>query len=196
MKPKKRTVWSDPRRREIYYKKNNLKTASPHLLKAIEKEDIKTALELGSGAGVDAKELDKRGIKVTAVDINSEAEKFLKDTNIKFVKSAFRDFTFGKYDLIHARNSMVFMDEEDYYELLEKIKESLNPGGIFVTRLWGEKDSTNRPSNKRPMTFTTKEKIKKIFKNFDLSIEETEIDKPNALGREKHWHFIDIVAKK
>lgn len=76
--------------------------------------------------------MSKRGIKVTAIDINSEVKKYLEDNpEINLVISPFQDFEFGKYDLIYTKSAVVFLPDDEYHKLLEKIKNLLTRAGCL-----------------------------------------------------------------
>ena len=47
------------------------------------------------------------------------------------------------------------------------------------------------------MTFLTKEQVIELFKNFDIiEFKEIEKDAFTGLGKMKHWHIFDVIAKK
>ena len=47
------------------------------------------------------------------------------------------------------------------------------------------------------MTFLSQEQILSLFIKFEiLFFEENEIDGKTGLGKEKHWHTYDVIAKK
>jgi trans-aconitate methyltransferase len=191
-------LWiKNPEKRKEYYKISGDREPSPLLLRALDDGNFSTALDLGAGAGVDAKEMSRRGISVTAVDINTEVKKFFKQNpEIKLVILPIQDFKFGKYDLIYTKSAIVFLPENEYHKLLEKVKKALNKGGMFAARLWGTNDSANRPERKGKITFTSKQELEKIFKDFEmLYLHEIEKDGKTALGQPKHWHLIDIIVK-
>lgn len=59
----------------------------------------------------------------------------------------------------------------------------------------GEKDSWK--NLKKHMTFLNKNEILNLLKDFDMiSFEEIEEDGKTALGRIKHWHIYEVIAKK
>ena len=187
----------DPKRRRRYYEANSERKVSPLLLEALQLGEFKTALELGCGAGVDAKEIAGQGIKLTAVDINPEVKEFLKDTsNINVIISSFEEFDFGKYDVIYSSGSLPFMKRSDFFNVLEKIKEALYPGGVFAARFWGANDDWNKPGREDGATFATVEEIKEVFKDLEeVKFEEKEKDGKTALGKQKHWHIIDVIYR-
>lgn len=47
------------------------------------------------------------------------------------------------------------------------------------------------------MIFLDKQQVLDLFNKFDImSFEEIEKDGRTGLGKEKHWHVFDIIAKK
>ena len=47
------------------------------------------------------------------------------------------------------------------------------------------------------MTFLTKEQVIGLFKNFEImEFKEIEKNSCTALGKMKHWHIFDVIAKK
>jgi tellurite methyltransferase len=186
------------KKRKKYYQATRDRKPFSLLLRVLDMRKFKTALELGCGAGVDAKEMARRGIQVTAVDINQEIESYLKGIpNINVVISSFQDFEFGRYDLIYSKASLPFLPRKDYFDILEKIKNALNPDGIFAARVWGDKDSANNPEHKGKRTFVTPEEIKEALQGLEIvEFNEGEVDGKSALGRPRHWHKIDFIARK
>ncbi len=47
------------------------------------------------------------------------------------------------------------------------------------------------------MVFLSKEQVLSLFENFEIiQLEENEKDGKTSLGKIKHWHTFDIIAKK
>lgn len=47
------------------------------------------------------------------------------------------------------------------------------------------------------MVFLSKEQVLSLFENFEIiQLEENEKDGKTGLGKIKHWHTFDIIAKK
>ena len=52
-------------------------------------------------------------------------------------------------------------------------------------------------NKKEGMTFLTKEQVMELFKDYEIiDFKEVEKDGTTALGKEKHWHIFNIIAKK
>jgi tellurite methyltransferase len=159
----------------------------------------KEALDLGCGAGRDARYLLDHGFHVTAVDIAPEAAEYINklepSENIKFVNSGFIDFDYQQYDLVNARYTLPFNSAADIPQVINKIIGSLNPNGIFVGQLFGPNDEWNTPDHK--MNFHTIDDVRRLFSTVEI-IELTELEKEDNLadGTMKHWHVYDIIVRK
>ena len=68
--------------------------------------------------------------------------------------------------------------------------------GYFVGNFFGLNDSWN--SSKEQMVFLSREQILDLFKNnFEiLVLDEIEKDGKTALGKMKHWHIYNVIAKE
>lgn len=193
-------MWiKDEEKRLKYYKITSSREPSPLLLKALKFGKFNSALDLGCGAGVDAVEMARQGLFVTALDVNPEVKDYFKNTPDVDVKiSSFKDFNYGKYDFIFSKSALVFVPPEDFESVIKKIKKALNTSGVFAARFWGENDSSaKKPERQGKMTFVTKEKLEEMFDDFEiLEINEIEKDEKTALGQPKHWHFVDLIVRR
>lgn len=67
--------------------------------------------------------------------------------------------------------------------------------GYFVGNFLGLKDSW--ATKRKEMVFLSKEQVKKLFDEFEIvEFQEKEEDGKTALGRTKHWHTYDVIARK
>ena len=67
--------------------------------------------------------------------------------------------------------------------------------GYFVGNFFGMKDSW--VEFKPKMIFLTKEQVLELFKNFEIiEFEENEKDAKTGLGKMKHWHTYNVIARK
>ena len=77
----------------------------------------------------------------------------------------------------------------------KEISNSINSNGFFVGNFFGLKDEWNIHENKG--TFLSKEDVTELFKDFDiLEFDEIEKDRSTALGKIKHWHTFEVIARK
>lgn len=189
-----------------YYEKTSKMKPNPMVVGAVEilsifKHRGKVALDLGAGAGRDSKYLLRRGYKVTAIDRDPNAIKFLrkiKNKKLNVVQSTFEDFKFGKYDLVSAMFSLPFTPPKHFSRVFSDLKRSIKPGGLFVGQLFGVNDQWNTPEAKDRMTFHTLEEVEKLFSDTEVinEIHEDEKDGKTTLGEPKHWHVFYITAQK
>jgi trans-aconitate methyltransferase len=183
-----------------YYEETKQDPPSFLLLSALKYGSYKTALDIGCGTGADTKEMVKRGIKVTAIDVNKEVKNYFTAEdlrNINLLITPIEKFNFKKYDLIFAKSSLIFLQKKTFIEVLLKIKSALNTNGIFAARLWGVKDSYNVKGKRQKFSFVEKQELLNYFKGFKLlAYAEEEKDRVSAGGDLKHFHFINIILEK
>lgn len=192
------TWLSNTKHRIGYYEKTSRDNPAELLIKALQYVSRGNALDIGCGSGAEVKELVKRGFITTAVDVNVEVRQYLENIeNVKICIQPIETFSFEKYDLVFAKNSLVFLSQKNFANVIEKIKSSLNNEGIFASRLWGINDSENMTGKNLHYTFMSKDKLSELFKDFGLLLyAEYEEDGLNAYGKMKHWHYIDLIVKK
>lgn len=67
--------------------------------------------------------------------------------------------------------------------------------GYFVGNFFGVNDLWHK--TKDQMVFMTKEEVINMFEEFEIIVfKEIEKDDKTGLGKMKHWHIYDIIAKK
>ena len=182
----------------------NTKNSMPHsnIKKFIEiGTNHGNAIDLGCGAGRDTIFLIKNNWNVTALD--RENTKNIIENNLnseelkrfKFICQNFENTTLGKNDLIVSNFSLPFCNQNYFHEFWNKIVNSINSGGYFVGNFFGLNDSW--VSMKEKMVFLSKEQVLNLFNKFEIiQFQENERDGKTGLGKIKHWHTFDIIAKK
>ena len=85
-------------------------------------------------------------------------------------------------------------DIEKYYDNTEK-NTPRNNVRYFVGNFFGVNDSWNM--TKRDMSFFSQEQVISLFKDFEIVFfKEFENDGLTGLGKMKHWHVFDVIAKR
>ena len=187
---------------EKYY--SNTKNAKPnYTVKRFIELKIKpgNAIEIGCGAGRDTVYLIKNGWKVLAID-NEDVESIITNKlskeelkQFKFVKQKFEDIELENNNLVVANFSLPFCDKNNFKEFWDKINDSILKDGYFVGNFFGNKDEWK--NTKGEMTFLTKEQVIEMFKDFKIiELQEIEKDGLTGLGKMKHWHIFNVIAKK
>lgn len=159
------------------------------------------AIELGCGAGNDTVYLIKNSWNVLAIDIEDVKERISKRLNneelekFRFQKQNFESLELEKNDLIIANYCLPFCHKDKFEELWYKIKMSILDKGYFVGNFFGLNDSWN--GVKPEMIFLSREQVMELFKDFEIILfKEIEKDASTGLGKMKHWHIFDVIAKK
>lgn len=181
------------------------KDRSPHrsLVRALEFVSKKSfALDVGAGGLRDSKHLLKEGFKrVWALDSAGYLEKMVKsvnDSRLKAVKVDFQKYEFpeNKFDLVNAQFCLPFIESKERLKIvIDKLKKSLVKGGVIVITLFGSNDEWNKSGSE--MTFATEEEARGFFDDLEiLDLKEIEKDQKKSGGKMKHWHILEVVARK
>ena len=159
------------------------------------------AIELGCGAGNDTVYLIKNNWKVLAIDRENVEERIAKRLNDKelekftFQQQNFESLELEKSNLIVANYCLPFCNKNKFEELWNKIESSITNEGYFVGNFFGTNDGWN--GIKKEMIFLSREQIMELFNDFEIILfKETEKDALTGLGKMKHWHIFDVIAKK
>ncbi len=159
------------------------------------------SLDLGCGAGVDAKYLAENGFQVEAVDLDeasiNQAKKLCNSLPVAVIKEDVADYNIApdNYQLIIAWNSLPFLNKKKSSKLLLKIQEGLTKDGIFVFSVFGPEDDWAK--TRQEMSFWTIEELKNLLKKMDfIEISEEKRKKAGATGEVKFWHIIQGIARR
>lgn len=178
-------MWSN------YIQKTKGREPSELLKEAVDYARLGRALDLGAGAMNESRYLKSLGYEVTAVD----SEPSVADDEIQVVHSTFNEYPFesGKFSLINARYSLPF-NGPDLEVVVQKIKKSLAPGGIFVGQFFGMEDAWQ---GREGIEFHTKDEVMQMLDGLEiLKLHEEKGVGGTALQGDKFWHVFDVIARK
>ena len=159
------------------------------------------AVELGCGAGRDTVYLIRNGWNVLAIDREDVETRIVSKLLVEeleqfeFFKQRFEDIELENSNLVVANFSLPFCNKNDFKKLWVKINHSILKDGYFVGNFLGDKDEWKIAKEK--MTFLTKDQVMELFRNFEIvEFKEVEKDGLTGLGKMKHWHIFNVIAKK
>lgn len=159
------------------------------------------AVELGCGAGRDTVYLIRNGWNVLAIDREDVETRIVSKLLVEeleqfeFFKQRFEDIELENSNLVVANFSLPFCNKNDFKKLWAKINHSILKDGYFVGNFLGDKDEWKIAKEK--MTFLTKDQVMELFRNFEIvEFKEVEKDGLTGLGKMKHWHIFNVIAKK
>lgn len=168
-------------------------------------QEQQIALDLGSGIGHETLLLLKNGFRVIAIDSQESAFKIMLERpdfkNYKpylttIIKS-FEKLDFAAIpplDAIIASFSLPFVRPEHFDFVFSKAIDKLKPGGYFIGNFFDPGFDVFKQSDRKNMTFHTKDQVVDLFKNFKI-ISFKEIKTP-AKEAGKTDHTYEVFARK
>ena len=171
----------------------------PRLVRAAEMfESAGDALDVGPGGGRDTAYLLNHGWRVTAIDSSPAAlsalERLARD-NLRIVATRAQDFVPSTYNLVNAQFSLPFISPADFTATVQRLRDSVRPGGVMAATFFGKHDEWNVEGTE--LTFSTRTDIEELFHDWDV-IELTEVEEDGrvATGAPKHWHVYHLIARR
>lgn len=170
------------------------------LLEKIEKTKERNALDLGCGAGIEAKYLAQKGFLVDAVDSSKESisqtKKTCKNFPVNVVERNIFEYEIKpkKYSIIVFWNVLPFLEKTKSLELIKRIEAGIITNGYLVFSFYGPKDDWVRNRKISPWKI---EEFKKILTEMNIiKISEIKETAPLFSGEIKFWHKIHGIAQK
>ncbi len=185
-----------------YYEKTKHNPPRPLLVQAIPYMLEKGAvIDVGAGALVDSRYLLEQGFsEVTALDADDTSYNLsldIKDDRFNFVHQSFVDYIYPEnyFDLVSGQYAFSFIPKESFQEIFSAILKSVKINGILSGNFFGDKDGWNTGEDFK--TYLNKVQCLELFNGWEiLFFEEKERDDTTALGVPKHWHELNIIARR
>lgn len=157
------------------------------------------AVDLGCGAGRDARELLRRGWRVIATDVTPAGIDTLwrltppdHHPRLQTHVGDLAAFDIPSCDLVNANLILPFLAADDYHATWGRIRSALPVGGRISGMLFGDRDQA---ADEPDMTCPSVDVIRGYLEGFDVEHwEEKEEDGATALGEPHHFHLIEVVA--
>lgn len=153
-------------------------------------------LELGSAMGRDAAYLQSQGYTVECTDVTEGFVELLKEKGFNARKlNAITDEFSDQYGLILASAVLLHFTREETAQVLRKIYDALNEGGIFAFTLKegeGEEWSSEKLDSPRFFCYWTADQIAEYLQ--DAGFEKIDISEGQVGSRNVSW--LQIIAQK
>lgn len=159
------------------------------------------AVDLGCGAGRDAREILRRGWRVLAIDREPAAIEVLRDATPPALRGRLETMVadldgveLPACDLVNASVSLHFLEEAAYWRTWAAAQSALRVGGRLAAMLFGDRDEDAGSSG---MTCPSPGAIRDRLVGFDVEHwNDEEEDGQTALGQPHHFHLIELVARR
>jgi len=157
----------------------------------------RSAVELGSGAGIEARELARHGWRVHTFDADPDSEVAMREaapeiTTVEHTVCRLEELSHvPANDLTLACVSLPFLPRESFDAVWRLAVDALRPGGVLAVDLFGVRDGWAGAGG----TFLTRAEVEHLVDCLDVvSLVEVERDGRSFSGR-KHWHTYELVAR-
>ncbi len=159
------------------------------------------AVDLGCGAGRDARELLRAGWRVLAVDRERGAIDALEAATPPDLRPALETrvadlatVDVPACDLVNASLSLPYLSEDLFWPAWERVLASLRVGGRVAAKLFGDRDGSSADPS---MTCPPPQMIRESLSLFDIEHwVDREEDTQTALGEPHHFHLVELVARR
>jgi tellurite methyltransferase len=159
------------------------------------------AVDLGCGAGRDARQLLRAGWRVIAIDrvpaargaLEKHVEPAVRD-RLEIVTADLATAEYPRCDLVNASLCLPYLAPDAHRAAWARIMTALGPGARFAAMLFGDRDGA---AGEPDMTCLPPERIAADLDDFEIEFwSEKEEDQKTALGDEHHYHLIEVVARR
>jgi SAM-dependent methyltransferase len=159
------------------------------------------AVDLGCGAGRDARELLRAGWRVLAIDREPAALEALHAATADELRvhletrvADLADVEIPPCELVNASLSLPFLAPDAFWATWGRVLDALPVGGRVAAMLFGDRDAS---ADDPEMTCPSPELIRSTLDAFEIEhwVDDEE-DSQTALGEPHHFHRIELVARR
>jgi SAM-dependent methyltransferase len=155
------------------------------------------AVELGSGAGIEARHLAGSGFRVHTYDADASVEagmaRMARTLDITHTTTDLAvPFPIPPADLLLSCATLSFVPRAAFPQLWRAVRSALRPHGVLAVDLFGDRDDWAGTDG----TFLTQAELEELLTGLEvLSLEEEERDGRSFAGP-KHWHTYRLIARE
>jgi tellurite methyltransferase len=168
---------------------------------ADESQPERFAVDLGCGAGRDARELLRAGWRVLAIDREPAGLEALVAATPQELRGRLEtrvadlaDAEIPACDLVNASLSLPFLAPDPFWAAWRRALEAVTIGGRVAAMLFGDRDDS---AGDRDMTCPAPDAIRASLEGFEIEHwVDAEEDTQTALGDPHHFHRIELVARR
>ncbi len=159
------------------------------------------AVDLGCGAGRDARELLRAGWRVIAVDREAGAGKALEAATPAELRPSLETriadlatVVVPACDLVNASLSLPFLPPSAFWATWARVQDALPIAGRVSAMLFGDHDGSAADAS---MTCPPPAEIRASLDRFEIEHwVDREEDTTTALGEPHHFHLVELVARR
>lgn len=155
------------------------------------------AVELGCGAGIEARFLAENGFRVHAIDGDpSVGPQLAALAGTHPVTPVLADLgsleELPAADLVLSCATLSFVAPDPFARLWSRVREALVPGGVLAVDLFGDRDDWAGTEGTHP----SRAEVDALLTGFEvLALDEEERDSRSFAGP-KHWHTFQVIARR
>lgn len=114
-------------------------TIRTRFLDMLHQEQKLSFLEIGAGTGLDSLYFQKRGLRVTCIDLSSKMVNLCqkKGLNAYEMDVAHLEFAPDSFDAVYSLNSLLHVPQAQLRYVLKEINTVLRPQGLFYLGVYG-----------------------------------------------------------
>jgi SAM-dependent methyltransferase len=158
-------------------------------------------VDLGCGAGRDARALLLAGWRVLAIDREPAAIEVLASraaeeglAGLQTQVAGLAEVVIPACDLVNASLSLPFLPPDDFWPTWQRALAAVAPGGRVSAMLFGDRDAG---ADDPAMTCPSPEVIRSTLAGFEIEHWlDCEEDSLTALGEPHHFHRVELVARR
>lgn len=157
----------------------------------------RTAIELGSGIGIEARFMAENGFTVHTYDTDASVEAAMAAMSARLpivhtTVDLAKQLALPDADLVLACATLPFVPRAAFDRLWTTVRASLRPRGILAIDLFGDRDDWAAIDG----TFLTRPEVETMLDGLEIIELAEEQRDGRSLSGPKHWHTYRVIARR